>query len=200
MTATSTFYSGTDWQQSSGPYLNRYVEEADLWPEGAGGEIDGGNKDELAPASATQSELHPVLAVGARANRPRNLTGVVVQSVSANKVLVNFAEGFIVRQYVANITGYSAGAANAWDSSLEAGDPVYVDDSGPLAEGVTLSRSATNESASANPLAGYIFYCQTGYVDSDLGGLHSTAGLPITASSSATEFDLAAIYLQPQSF
>ena len=43
MTATSTFFSGTDWEQSSGPYVNRYWEEADLWPEGAGGEIDQGH-------------------------------------------------------------------------------------------------------------------------------------------------------------
>jgi hypothetical protein len=191
------FYSGTDWQQSSGPYCNRYFEEADLWPEGASSEIDGGNKDELAPASSTQPELHPVLAIGAKANRPRNLTGVVVRSEDANKVLLNVAHCFVVRQYVANITSYSGGAGYTFDSSLEAGDPVYVDDSGPLASGVTLSRAQTNESGSANPLAGWIFYCQDDYIDNGFGGLHTAAGLPHSASSTETEYVLTCVMLTP---
>lgn len=192
------FYSGTDWEQSSGPYINRYVEEADLWPEGAGGEIDGGNKDELAPASTTQPELHPVLAIGPRANRPKNMTGVVVKSEDANKVLVNVAPGFIVRQYVSNILTYSGGAANTWSGSIDAGTPVYVDDSGPLSSGVTLSLSMTNESGSLNPLAGWIFYCQDEYDDSGFGGLNA-AGLPHTQSSTATVEVLACVLLNPYS-
>jgi hypothetical protein len=194
---TTVFYSGTDWEQSSGPFCNRYFEEADLWPEGAGSEIDNGDKDELAPPSTTQAQQHPVLAIGAKANRPRNLTGVVVVTEDANKVLVNIAHCMVVRQYVANITAYSGGAASAWDASLEAGDPVYVDDSGPLAAGVTLSRAQTNESTQANPLAGYIFYCQDDYLDTGFGGLHTTAGLPHTASSTQTEYVLTCVLLTP---
>jgi hypothetical protein len=194
------FYSGTDWQQSSGPYCNRYFEEADLWPEGASSEIDGGNKDELAPASSSQSELHPVLAIGAKANRPRNLTGVVIKSEDANKVLVNIAHCMVVRQYVANVRQYSGGDPYAFDTSLEAGDPVYVDDSGPLASGVTLSRAMTNESSQANPLAGYIFYCQDDYVDTGFGGLHSSAGLPHSASSTELEYVLTCVLLTPDTY
>ena len=193
------FYSGTDWQQSSGPFCNRYFEEADLWPEGAGSEIDTGDKDELEPASSTQAELHPVLAIGPKAIRPHNLTGVVVKVESADKVLVNIADCFVVRQYVANITAYSGGSASAWDASMDAGEPVYVDDSGPLAAGVTLSRAATNESTQANPRAGYIYYCQDDYKDSGFGGLHTAAGLPHTASSTQTEYVLTCVLLTADS-
>ena len=187
---TTAFYSGTDWQQSSGPHCNRYYEAADLWPHGAGSEIDGGDKDVLAAG------LHPVLAIGAKANRPCNLTGVVVDYVNANRVLVNVADCAIVRQYVANVTGYSGGAANAWSSSIDAGDCVYVDDSGPLAAGVTLSLAQTNESGSANPKAGYVMYCQDDYDDSGFGGADMAGGgLPHTPSGTATEYTLMCIQL-----
>jgi len=192
------FYSGTDWEQTSGPQLNRYFEQADLWPQGLASEIDGGDKDVLAVASSTQPELHPVLAIGERAFRPKNLTGVIVKYEGASKVLMNIAHAFTVRQYVVNITGYSGGAADAWDGSVEAGQPVYVDDSGPLAAGITLSLAQTNESASQNPLAGYIFYCQDDYDDSAFGGLNS-AGLPIVHSSTATVEFLACVLLTPYS-
>jgi len=189
------FYSGTDWQQSSGPYLNRYWELADLWPQGLGGEIDGGNKDVMAAG------LHPVLAVGARANRPENLTGVVVNYEGTSRVLLNHANGMVVRQYVANITGYNetTGAADAWATNADAGQPVYVDDSGPLTAGVTLSLSDTNESGSNNPLAGFIIYCQDDYDDSDFGGADQAGGgLPIDGlSSTGTEEFLACVYLSP---
>lgn len=186
------FMSGTDWQQSSGPQCNRYYELADLWPQGTGsmGEIDGGDKDILAAG------LHPVLAIGKKANRPCNLTGVVVNYVNANRVLLNVADCAIVRQYVANITGYTGGDANAWSSNIDAGDCVYVDDSGPLAAGVTLSLAQTNESASANPKAGYVTYCQDDYDDSSFGGRDQHGGgLPHTPSGTATEYTLMCIQL-----
>ena len=189
---TTAFYSGTDWQQSSGPFCNRYFELADLWPQGTGsmGEIAGGDKDILAAG------LHPVLAIGAKANRPRNLTGVVVDYDGDQRVLMNVEDCMIVRQYVANITGYTGSAANAWDSNLDAGDPVFVDDSRALAAGVTLSRSQSNESGSANPLAGYIMYCQDDYDDSDFGGRDQHGGgLPHSASGSETEYVLTCLLL-----
>jgi len=192
---TTAFYSGTDWQQSSGPFCNRYYQLADLWPQGTGsmGEIDGGDKDILAAG------LHPVLAIGAKANRPRNLTGVVVDYDGDQRVLMNVSHCMIVRQYVANILTYSGGAAATWDSSIEAGDPVFVDDSGPLAAGVTLSRAQTNESTTRNPLAGYIMYCQDDYDDTDYGGRNAYGGgLPLSADTDSTEYVLACVLLTPE--
>jgi hypothetical protein len=194
---TTTFYSGTDWEQSSGPFCNRYFELADLWPQGTGamGEIDGGDKDVLAAGE------HPVLAIGAKANRRCNLTGVVVDYEDANRVLMNVAHCMIVRQYVANILTYSGGSAATWATSVDAGDCVYVDDSGPLAAGVTLSLVATNESSQENPKAGYIMYCQDDYDDSNYGGRDQHGGgLPHTGlSSTSTEYFLACILLTPDS-
>lgn len=193
---TTAFFSGTDWQQSSGPYTNRYVEKADLWPHGTGGEIDGGNKDVL------EAGLHPVLAIGARANRPLNMTGVLVEYEDANRVLMNVAHGMIVRQYVANISGYNqtTGNADAWDSGIDVGDVVYVDDSGPLAAGVTLSRAQTNESGSANPVAGWVFYAQDGYDDTGFGGASAASTAPpFTPSATATEYTLMCVLLTPYS-
>lgn len=196
------FCHGTDWEQSSGPICPRYFEAADLWPHGTGamGEIDGGDKDTLALASTTQAELHPVLAIGPKAFRPKNQTGVVVKYESASKVLLNVAHCFIVPQYVSNITGYDGGGnGNAWNASIDAGTPVYVDDSGPLSSGCTLSLAQTNESASKNPLAGWVTYCQDDYLDSDFGGLHSTAGLPYTAAAATDEEVLMCVELTPYS-
>lgn len=193
---TTHFMSGTDWQQSSGPLCSRYFELADLWPQGTGsmGAIDGTDKDILAAG------LHPVLAIGAKANRPRNLTGVVVKYENANRVLMNVAHCQVVRQYVANILTYSGGAAATWTSTVDAGHPVFVDDSGPLAAGVTLSLAQTNESTTANPLAGYIMYCQDDYDDSLVGGRDQHGGgLPHSGmSSTGTEYFLACILLTPE--
>ena len=193
------FYSGTDWQQSSGPMCDRYFELADLWPQGTGamGGVDGTDKDVLVAG------LHPVLAIGAKANRGCNLTGVVVNYDHASRVNMNVAHCAIVRQYVANITGYNetTGEADAWATSVDAGDCVYVDDSGPLAAGVTLSRSATNESGSTNPKAGYVMYCQDDYDDSSVGGREQYGGgLPHSGlSSDSTEYFLACVLLTPDS-
>ena len=193
---TTVFFSGTDWQQSSGPMCNRYFELEDLWPQGTGamGEIDGGDKDILAAGD------HPILAIGAKAYRSCNLTGVVVNYVNEHRVLMNVSGCTIVRQYVANITSYGqGGVADAWETSADAGRCVYVDDSGPLAAGVTLSLSTANESASGNPKAGYIMYCQDDYDDSDFGGRDQHGGgLPHAGmSSTQTEYFLACIMLTP---
>jgi hypothetical protein len=193
------FCNGTNWEQSSGPYCNRYFEAADLWPNGPGSEIDGGAKDSLALASTTQAELHPVLAIGDKAYRPKNQTGIVVKYESASKVLVNVAACFIARQYVSNITAYTTGSGSAWNASIDAGTPVYLDDSGPLSSGCTLSLAQTNESGSQNPIAGWVTYCQDDYLDSDFGGLHATAGLPYTAAAATDEEVLMCVELTPYS-
>jgi hypothetical protein len=88
-----------------------------------------------------------------------------------DRAVMNLADKVIVKAYVSNILEYSGGAANDYDESLAIGEPVYVDDSGPLSAGVTLSRSPLNESTTANPLAGYIWRCQDQYNDSYVGGV-----------------------------
>jgi hypothetical protein len=186
MATVDEFYNDPDWEGSSGPILSRTADVSeDLWPNGTGamGEIDGGDKDVLADG------LHPVLAIGPKAQRPRNLTGVVITYNSANdRAVMNLADKVIVRQYVSNVLTYSGGNPLLYDQSLAMGEPVYVDDSGPLSEGVTLSRAPLNESGSANPMAGYIWRCQDQYDDSGVGGVDGDVfPITITATTSATE-------------
>ena len=179
---TTEFYSGTDWECSSGPITSRaYDASADLWPHGAGSEIAGGDKDVLADG------LHPVLAIGPKAGRPHNLTGVVTTYNSLNdRAEMNLAEKVCVKAYVANVLTYSGTTPNTFDTSLAIGEPVYVDDSDALAAGVTLSRSPLNNAVAAgeaNPLAGYIFYCQDQYDDTGVGGASGSV-YPITVANS----------------
>jgi hypothetical protein len=183
MASVAEFWNDPDWQQSSGPHIDRAFDaSADLWPHGAGSEIDGGDKDVLADG------LHPVLAIGPRAQRPRNLTGAVILYNSVNdRAILNLGEKVVVRQYVSNILTYSGGAGNTFDQSFAIGEPVFVDDSGPLSAGVTLSRSPLNESDTANPLAGYLFYCQDDYVDTYIGGAGANVSWPITIANTNTE-------------
>ena len=182
MPSVSEFYNDPDWQGSSGPHIPRTVDASeDLWPIGAGSEIDGGDKDVLADG------LHPVLAIGPKAQRPRNLTGVVVTYRSHNdRAVMNLADKVIVKAYVSNILTYSGGDGATFDQSLAIGEPVFVDDSGPLSEGVTLSRSPLNESTTGNPLAGYIWRCQDQYNDSYVGGIDGDV-FPMTIANTAVE-------------
>jgi hypothetical protein len=180
------FISGPDWQCSSGPHQpEAYDASADLWPHGAASEIGGGSKDVLADG------LHPVLAVGPKAQRPKNLTGVVVTyNATLDRAIMNMAEKVCVKQYVANVLTYTtedAGAPATYDTSMAIGEPVYVDDSDALGAGVTLSRSPLNSAGSANPLAGYLFYCQTEYDDSGIGGAEASASWPKTVAESLVE-------------
>jgi hypothetical protein len=172
------FYKDTGWQSSSGPYVNRQVPVGDLWPEGLASEAAGGNKDIL------EDGMHQAFACGAKANRPHNPVGVSVSmNEDAGLVQMNFALGFLFKAWVANVTAYSQGAAAVFDQSLAAFDPVYVDDSDPLAAGVTLSRSPLNSAGDQNPQCGWIFYDQDQYADYAVGGPNATAGLPITVAN-----------------
>ena len=174
------FITGTDWEQSSGPIISRMVHLADCWPQGTGamGDIGGGDKDVLANGD------HPAFAVGAKANRPNNLVGVVMSyEAAAGLVVLNMADKFISRQYVANVLSYAQGAPATWAGTYALGAPVYVDDSAALAEGVTLSLSPENQTPSPNPLFGYIWYCQDDYSDHGVGGPNASAGLPVTADN-----------------
>lgn len=170
MTMPDTFQEGTDWEQASEPQTIITVQESDCWP--VADRSGSGTKDEI------DEGLHPVIAIGGRTaadGRPLNLTGVVV-SFSGTvgdptaHVRVNIADGYIVRQYVANVLTYSGGSANTFEQAPVPGQPVYVDDSDDLSEGVTLSMSPLNDADVRNPLAGYLFYCQDEYADSWVGG------------------------------
>lgn len=190
----STFYQGTDWQSSSGPYLNRQMATGDIWPEGASSEAGGGNKDDL------EDGMHQAFACGAKANRPHNPVGVSVSyNADADLLQLNMAQGFMFKAYVANVLTYSNGAAATFDQSLAAFDPVYVDDSDPLDAGVTLSRSPLNSAGNANPQAGWIMYDQDEYKDSGIGGPNTAALLPKTVSNSLVN-TLVTVMLWPDQY
>jgi hypothetical protein len=172
----ATFYAGTNWQQSSEPHTIIDVQESDCWP--VDDRSGSGTKDKL------DEGLHPVIALGGRTaadGRPLNITGVVVSYTGAGTgtatdlVRVNIADGTIVRQYVANVLTYSGGDANTFETAPVPLQPVYVDDSDDLGEGVTLSMSPLNDAGVKNPQAGVLFYCQDEYANSQVGGPNSTS-------------------------
>lgn len=173
---TAEFWSGTNWEQSSEPHTIIDVQESDCWP--VDDNSGSGTKDELAPG------LHPVIAIGGRTaadGRPLNLTGVVVSyagtgsGTSTDRVGVNIADGTIVRNYVANVLTYAVGIPDTFEQAPIVGQPVYVDDSNDLAEGVTLSMSPLNDADVRNPLAGYLFYCQDEIADGLAAGARATS-------------------------
>ena len=170
------FYTGTDWEGSSEPYINRNVIEADLWPVGA---ADG--RDEL------EAGMHMAFAIGPVASRPHNLIGVsVTYDEDADRVIMNIARGFIFKAYVCNITTYAQGAASAWAATLLFGEPVYLDDSAEVGLGCNLSLAAANSAAATNPKVGYVWRAQTEEPDTGVGGTN-TDPYPKTFASSTDE-------------
>ena len=184
---SAEFFSGSDWEQSSGPWVNVQVHEADLWPVDDNSE--SGTKDALAAG------LHPVVAVGGRTaadGRPLNLTGVVVSffaglTTPTGIAVVNIATGMIVRQVVANVLTYAATVPDTFEQAPVVGQPVYVDDSDDLQEGVTLSMSPLNEDDVANPLAGYLWYCQDEMADAAVGGPNASSTFDNSLANSLVE-------------
>ena len=176
-TTFTEFYGDTDWQQSSGPEVDRNYHLADLWPQ-----------VETAPAAAKdvlEDGLHPVFAIGGQTiadGRPENLTGVVkTYNATAGIAVVNIADGAVVRAYVDNVLTYTLGVGPATFNGTPAiGDPVYVDDSAALGAGCTLSLSPLNVNNLANPLAGWLFYCEDEYADRNIGGPNATSDWPKT--------------------
>jgi hypothetical protein len=170
MVMPNTFFAGSNWEQSSDPCTYITVMDTDCWPVGARSE--SGTKDTLAAGK------HPVLAIGpmdAASGRPLNLTGVVVTyqagaTAALGQVVLNVANGAIVRQWVNNTLTYAGTHAATWEAAPVVGQPVYVDDSHDLSEGVTLSFSPLNEDALKNPLAGYLWYMQDEYANASVGG------------------------------
>jgi hypothetical protein len=182
------FYSGPASEGSSGPIITRAYHFDDLWPVGAHGDDDGGAKDDL------QDGLHPVVAIGPNAAggtksfRPINITGVVTScNDDAEIAQVNVAPKVVVRNYVANIDEYSGGALSTYLTSMQIGRPVYVDDSSVLSTGVTLSTSPVNDDGAANPLAGYLYYCQDEMLDSGIGGPNASAVWPKIVANELVE-------------
>lgn len=182
------FYSGSAWQQSSEPHTFVEVQETNCWP------VDdrsvGGNKDQLADG------LHPVIAIGGRTaadGRPLNLTGVVVScnistaGTATDRIVVNIADGTIVRNYVANVLTYSGLSPATFETAPVVGQPVYVDDSSDMGLGVTLSLSPLNEADVRNPLAGYLWYCQDEIADGQVGGARSVSTFDGSLSNSLVE-------------
>jgi len=183
----ATFRTGTDWEQSSGPLIPFNVHEKDIWP--ISDNSRSGTKDELEPGH------HPVVAIGERtaAFRGQLLTGVVY-TVAENSIngdydfiVVNIAPGMIIRDYVANVLTYVAGVPATFEQTPQPGQPVYVDDSDDIGEGVTLSMSPSNENGDDNPLAGYLTYCQDEMGDSFAGGPNEAPTFDTALANSLVE-------------
>jgi hypothetical protein len=184
----ATFYEGPGWQQSSEPILIVDVQEADIWP--VDNRSGSGTKDQI------DEGLHPIVAIGsqtAAGGRPLNLTGVViscnisVHGTATDRVMVNIADGAIVRQYVANVLTYNMGAAATFEQAPVVGQPVYVDDSDDLSEGVTCSLSPLNDAGVRNPVAGYLWYCQDEIADGQVGGSRATSTFDTSLLNSLVE-------------
>ncbi len=186
MTSPDTFQAGSNWEQSSGPIVILQAHESDIWPVADNSE--SGTKD------AIEDGLHPVIAIGGRTaadGRPLNITGVVVSvtaglTTALGVIRINVADGFIVRQYVANVLTYS-GTPATFEQAPVPGQPVYVDDSDDLSEGVTLSLSPLNDGGLRNPQAGILWYCQDEMADSNVGGPRATATFDGTLANSLVE-------------
>ena len=176
------FYSGTDWEGSSGPNVHRNVHPDDLYPHlGQGPAL----KDALADG------LHPILAIGndaaAEGRSAVQPTGVMVTyNATAERAVMNIAKGMVVKQYVANVLTYNAGVDATWETSIQIGMAVYIDDSNDLSLGVTCSLSPANDAAVANPLCGYIWYDQTEDEDVGIGGANVDA-FPKTVANEYTD-------------
>lgn len=173
------FIHGTNWGQSPYPLTTVEFETGMLWPHGLASEIAGGNKDIL------EDGLHPILAVGVKADREEKGLTCVVITVNDNAALAQCAigKGLMVRQYVANILTYAQGAPATWAANWNVGMPVYVDDSEGLTEGVTLSLSPLNQAGSENPLAGWIVPAQDEYKDIGVGGPNAASLYPKAANN-----------------
>ena len=187
MPSVSVFYDGPSLQQSSEPFLALDVQEGDCWP--VDNRSESGTKDQL------DEGLHPVVAIGgiAEAGRGYAIVGVVtsinmsVLGTATDRVELNVAPGAIVRQYVSNILTYAGEAPATFETTPVVGQPVYVDDSADLSAGVTLSMSPLNHAAAANPLAGWLVYCQDEIADGQAGGSRATATFDTALADEAVE-------------
>ncbi len=169
---TAEFRQGTDWQGSSGPMITRNVQSDDCYPHSTQGPAA---KDVLADG------LHPILAIGNDAvlegrDHDQAVGVMVTYNVDILRGVFNVAPRWIGRNYnVANVLTYSGGNPDTFETSLQIGMKVYVDDSADLANGVTLSLSPLNENDLVNPWAGWLWYDQTEDEDIGVGGANVDA-------------------------
>ena len=112
---------------------------------------------------------------------------ITVAGTATDRVRLNIAHGFITRQYVSNILTYAGEAPATFEQTPTVGQPVYVDDSADLAEGVTLSMSPLNHADTENPLAGVLWYCQDEIADGLAGGARAVATFDTALPNEATE-------------
>lgn len=190
---SDVFTVGPGYEGSSFPITVLEVLENDLWPilDNSG----SGTKDSLFDANGDYDGVHPVVAIGGRTaadGRPLNRTGVVLSAtpgltVPNSRVRVNIADGYIVKNWVANVLTYSAGTPNTFETAPVPGQPVYVDDSDDLGEGVTLSMSPLNDAGVKNPLAGHLTYGQDEYPNSDVGGPNSSTTFDSSLANELTQ-------------
>lgn len=179
---SATFLEGTNWQGSSGPNLHRNVQFDDLYPHAGQGPA---GKDTL------EDGMHPILAIGndavAEGRALTQMTGIVVSvNETLSRAVMNVAKGFIAHnQIVSNILTYAANVPDTFETSLQIGMPVYVDDSDDIGAGDTLTLSPLNDAGLVNPLAGYLWYAQDEDEDVGIGGVNVDAW-PKTAANSLT--------------
>ena len=186
--SVTTLYQDTNWEQASEPLTIVQAHESDIWP--IHDNSIAGNKDTIGLGK------HPVVALGGRTaalgRQLMSLTGVVTSfraglTVPLGMVEVNIARGYMVRQYVNNILTYNGGNPATYEQAVVPGYPVYVDDSDDLSAGVTLSMSPLNSAGLTNPLAGYLWYMQDEYANSNVGGPNATSPFDTVLPNSATE-------------
>ena len=74
-----------------------------------------------------------------------------------------------------------------FDTAVIVGQPVYVDDSAALSDGVTCSLSPLNSAGVKNPQAGVLWYCQDEIADGLAGGARATATFDTSLPNAETE-------------
>jgi len=191
------------WEDTSGPFVTVDVHEKDIWP--VDDNSGSGTKDSIFDANGDYAGVHPVVAVGGRTaadGRPLNVVGVVVSAIpglttSLGRVILNIADGFVVHQWVANVLTYAAGVPATFEQAPIVGQPVYVDDSDDLGEGVTLSMSPLNDAGVKNPQAGVLWYCQDEMADSGQGGPNETYTFDTSLANSLVQQEFCVLLCAP---
>jgi len=191
------------WEDTSGPFVTVECHEKDIWP--VDDNSGSGTKDSIFDANGDYAGVHPVVAVGGRTaadGRPLNVVGVVVSAIpglttSLGRVVLNIADGFIVHQWVANVLTYAAGVPATFEQAPVVGQPVYVDDSDDLGEGVTLSMSPLNDADVKNPQAGVLWYCQDEMADQAQGGPNANYTFDSSLANSLVQQEFCVLLCAP---
>ena len=178
-------YVGSDWQEEVVNDLKtRQFDGGDVWPHGAGSAAGGGNKDALTNGA------HSFLAIGpqtvANGRTVNTDVGVVITyDVDTARPNLITASGFASQALVANALTYTDNdTVLTFETSIEAGRLVYLDDSDVLGSTVTLSVSPLNGDGDANPVAGRIRRGQDDFADAGVGGAGAATTFPIVVANS----------------